>query len=100
PLPTAPPLFPYTTLFRSPRPCPTRDPRASRAGRDRWSLSRKAAPGGRRLRRASPTPAPDPDLAEDGRRGLRLLPSLHVEPQHVRSEEHTSELQSLRHLVC
>src|SRR5471030_3367302 len=26
--------------------------------------------------------------------------SLHAIPTHVRSEEHTSELQSLRHLVC
>src|ERR1035438_8950088 len=34
-----------------------------------------------------------PDLAEYERLGLR--------PQHLcRSEEHTSELQSLRHLVC
>src|SRR2546423_6753522 len=56
-------LFPYTTLFRSPRPAP---PPARRPGRRTWS------PGGRR-----------------GSAG-----------NHVRSEEHTSELQSLAYLVC
>src|SRR2546425_9071487 len=78
------PLPPFPLPRGTPPPrSPTRDPHASRGGRGRWSRSRKAAPEGRRPPRASPTPAPAPDLAEDGRRGLRLLPSLHVEPQHV-----------------
>src|SRR5438046_6578313 len=52
-------LFPYTTLFRSPRPC-----------------------GSRRRRRRCPR---SPASARGGR---------------WRSEEHTSELQSLTNLVC
>src|SRR4029077_279482 len=68
---------------RRPPPCPTPDPHASRVETGRWSRSPTATPEGRRPRPASPTPAPAPDLTEDGRRGLRLLPSLHVEAQYV-----------------
>src|SRR5262245_64634812 len=57
-------LFPYTTLFRSPRGGPAR-PRST------------SADGGARTSRRS---------------ARRRAPP--------RSEEHTSELQSLRHLVC
>src|SRR2546429_2064125 len=72
-------LFPYTTLFRSPDlPLPRRAARACHHG---------ARPGD-----------PDQDLP---------LPSLlHPErvdgadPPRMRSEEHTSELQSRLHLVC
>src|SRR5262249_59175359 len=53
-------LFPYTTLFRSPR--------VSRWGRRRWAARRSRC------------------------RGTSGRPS--------RSEEHTSELQSLTNLVC
>src|SRR5262245_63781962 len=63
-------LFPYTTLFRSP---------VVRRGRPLAARPSDAG-GGRRRRDRSPR-----------------------RPQHrmaVRSEEHTSELQSLRHLVC
>src|SRR5258705_601271 len=66
-------LFPYTTLFRSPAilaPEHEDDPPAIR-GKDRWSVEEASAREGRL-------------------RGRKLL----------RSEEHTSELQSLRHLVC
>src|SRR5205814_8587305 len=64
-------LFPYTTLFRS---------RGLRAGREIIA----------------------PQHVEDHRPRLehrhRVEPD---DPRHaVRSEEHTSELQSLRHLVC
>src|SRR3989441_9641153 len=64
-------LFPYTTLFRS----PPRDPR-------RRALS---APVSARPR------APVPGILGADRR----LPG-----QGARSEEHTSELQSLAYLVC
>src|SRR5258705_7065963 len=64
------PLFPYTTLFRSP---------ASR---------RRARP---------PDPRRRPRTA---RRALTRDPRRLVGARHPRSEEHTSELQSLRHLVC
>src|SRR5205814_8912696 len=60
-------LFPYTTLFRSPR-------------------------------------LVDGDRADDGDDRRVRAQALPVELHHVvareRSEEHTSELQSLRHLVC
>src|SRR5437899_8579561 len=67
-------LFPYTTLFRSRH---RRDPRARRPAR---------------LHALAPS---DPHR-------LGRLPSLEPEDaaQDQRSEEHTSELQSLRHLVC
>src|SRR2546425_8064848 len=88
-------LFPYTPLFRS------------RAGRD-WS--RAGAHGDRVAIR-------DPAGVADQRapRGSQLLAAAHGEPvdppppldlesQHGlhehRSEEHTSELQSLAYLVC
>src|SRR2546425_9310249 len=64
-------LFPYTTLFRSP-------PRRVRRGAAR--LGRGVARGGLL-----------PTLAEGARELLAPDP---------RSEEHTSELQSLAYLVC
>src|SRR2546425_9651490 len=64
-------LFPYTTLFRSP-------PSAGREGR--------GSPRG---------PLRSRGLARAGRRrGLR------ADSARARSEEHTSELQSLAYLVC
>src|SRR5258706_5691508 len=58
-------LFPYTTLFRSPR-CPLRCARQSQ--RHRLLIMQRTQPGARESR--------------------------------PRSEEHTSELQSLTNLVC
>src|SRR3712207_8774830 len=66
-------LFPYTTLFRS-------------AGQDR--VSRPGAPGRAGLR----------DRPGQGR--LRSNPGRTPAPASVRSEEHTSELQSRQYLVC
>src|SRR2546425_9761169 len=68
-------LFPYTTLFRSARRAARRDG----AGRSR-------------ARRGRPGRAPPPALAARWpRTAARASP---------RSEEHTSELQSLAYLVC
>src|SRR3712207_7624240 len=72
-------LFPYTTLFRSPaspagRSCPSRR-RPSAAWAACWA---GCADGGRR----------DAAAGEDSPGG------------RVRSEEHTSELQSRQYLVC
>src|SRR5258706_6205723 len=70
-------LFPYTTLFRS------------RSGRDRECVLRRngcSHPGG----------------ADDARTctgGAGCEGRRHARPQ-LRSEEHTSELQSLTNLVC
>src|SRR5258705_667152 len=63
-------LFPYTTLFRS-------------EGRDHVEVE-----GERGVARPGPRQV-----------GGRRLPPRHVQDRG-RSEEHTSELQSLRHLVC
>src|SRR3712207_8506521 len=64
-------LFPYTTLFRSPRP------RGVPAGLDR-------GPG-----------VPAGLAAAQGDRGVRCTGR-----HRCRSEEHTSELQSRQYLVC
>src|SRR3712207_8638206 len=65
-------LFPYTTLFRSAGVAPReRRSRPATVPRGRW---------GRRPRRPGPS-APSP-------------------PGWLRSEEHTSELQSRQYLVC
>src|SRR5690242_21282278 len=80
-------LFPYTTLFRSPAPLPSKPrlgPRARAAG------SRPTTPCSR----------------QDGcnSMGPGLLPSRRqfaaAHPVLTRSEEHTSELQSHVNLVC
>src|SRR3989442_9882470 len=66
-------LFPYTTLFRSISGCVSCNP---------WSADPTATPDG-----ARPTSC------------LRRRPA-DGRPEDVRSEEHTSELQSRPHLVC
>src|SRR2546425_9107732 len=72
-------LFPYTTLFRSQEDdhgqCSLERPRAPQRARPRLRPRYPRAP---RVERSA---------QEDGRRGHR-------------SEEHTSELQSLAYLVC
>src|SRR5205814_8863683 len=78
-------LFPYTTLFRS-------FFGFSRNSLISWSSST-----------ASSTPATSlkPIFGESGvMRLARDLPKLITFEPPPRSEEHTSELQSLRHLVC
>src|SRR5262245_64378746 len=88
--------FPYTTLFRS-------DHRLALAG-----AGAHAFHGGSRLTReagvAVGLPVAAADLVELLGAGLGLRPA-NAEPvgeaaPGFRSEEHTSELQSLRHLVC
>src|SRR3712207_7531042 len=78
-------LFPYTTLFRSPRgPAPPRG-RPSGAGGPAWP---RALPGND-VRGAPSAESPGDVIFRQflGRRGER-------------SEEHTSELQSRQYLVC
>src|SRR5258708_25649476 len=73
-------LFPYTTLFRS----------AHRRARDGNATVhfRKSRPG-----REWDRPGPRDHLAGLSRQVISL-------PGSIRSEEHTSELQSPDHLVC
>src|SRR2546425_7934802 len=74
-------LFPYTTLFRS----GVADP----AYHDRGTLLRRRRPSGR-VHCVRPAPAGTAGPGHDRVRGR----------VHPRSEEHTSELQSLAYLVC
>src|SRR2546425_7167610 len=79
-------LFPYTTLFRSDgEQLPARLRPADDLGVDAVGMARlgEQTPGFR-------------DVALEGHE-LRVL-GMHR--AHVRSEEHTSELQSLAYLVC
>src|SRR5262245_51593264 len=78
-------LFPYTTLFRSVRP----DQDEHRAEEQECGESEREHARGT-LARAPPPVRGAPS------RGRCILGRMHP----VRSEEHTSELQSLRHLVC
>src|SRR5437899_9349266 len=78
-------LFPYTTLFRS--EFQRAGPRLAKVLL--WS-SDTATPHGNRLRRRASDGTARYHCACRGR---------HVRTRD-RSEEHTSELQSLRHLVC
>src|SRR5437016_8419483 len=87
PRPSRSTLFPYTTLFRSPRTgaraAGVRRPgRTGGRARPEPALRRPAAPGDRPRAR-------DRAAAPSARRALG-----------GRSEEHTSELQSLTNLVC
>src|SRR5205814_9889309 len=99
PHPPPPLLFPYTTLFRS----PLLPPEVARCGSRPVRLLARAA-------RDQDALAPDAEALRqrDGRRGVaraarrcraRLLSGT-ADASRPRSEEHTSELQSLRHLVC
>src|SRR2546425_6734743 len=71
-------LFPYTTLFRS------RSVRRRVRREGRWAHQRRDA---LRVERLS-------------RDGLRVPAQRHLRLAQLRSEEHTSELQSLAYLVC
>src|SRR5207253_4476226 len=92
--PPTSPLFPYTTLFRS-RRTPGSRPRASNRSSDTRGASGGPARRPPRSSRAASSPrrrpGPSPYQVYDV-----FVPSL----VHVRSEEHTSELQSRGHLVC
>src|SRR5687767_15410247 len=81
-------LFPYTTLFRSAPPHQQRDYQrrdhggdaGARLSRRLWAVALPAVAQGR-----DPVRHPEPE--DDS-------------PDRLRSEEHTSELQSLAYLVC
>src|SRR5207302_7314127 len=82
------PLFPYTPLFRSPRPTP----RTARSRAERLQQPLLAAGLRRRGRRAVE--------AHTGR-DRRCKTHFQGGPDRcARSEEHTSELQSRENLVC
>src|SRR3712207_8507102 len=90
-------LFPYTTLFRSPAAA-TAALRSAMAAAVPASAPLQAA--------AAMLPVPAPILvvptSRVGRAGARVVQGavLEVSGPTVRSEEHTSELQSRQYLVC
>src|SRR5258708_29301983 len=75
-------LFPYTTLFRSPR--------LLRPGRQ-WARPPDDSPAG-------PSRVPACPCRDDPECRAEYRPA--PDPDGLRSEEHTSELQSPDHLVC
>src|SRR5438093_8092707 len=79
-LPPRPTLFPYTTLFRS------------QAAKDLCVVAQEVVP-------IQTSPADGRSVIETS---MRPVPVVLVQPggKLVRSEEHTSELQSLTNLVC
>src|SRR5438045_8389302 len=77
-------LFPYTTLSRSPPPEPPRPAPV---------VTRPPEPP-----RPAPAQSKAPEVAAVPRPGQ--MPAMPAPQPQPRSEEHTSELQSLRHLVC
>src|SRR3712207_7383425 len=79
-------LFPYTTLFRSEKPC-VDGPRLARV-----MLS---------IRRGGLLAVMCPASFAAGKdRGPRWVPRIGASTNPRRSEEHTSELQSRQYLVC
>src|SRR3712207_8197015 len=84
-------LFPYTTLFRSSSKPPMcwLPPRRSEPSRHPPAPKRRQRPWNRMpLHRG-----PSPQRSQEGQLGSAVEP-------HIRSEEHTSELQSRQYLVC
>src|SRR3712207_8103535 len=80
-------LFPYTTLFRSTATPPACDPARDDRGRAAAGRARGAEAPRVRTARAG-LPPPEAGRARDGG------------GEAMRSEEHTSELQSRQYLVC
>src|SRR5205814_9486898 len=85
PPPPRPPLFPYTTLFRS-----------------RWPASPPRNPASDPCLPNPPTPSASWSVGAPRICGsfAETVTSSESRWESWRSEEHTSELQSLRHLVC
>src|SRR5690606_41996385 len=89
------PSFPYTTLFRSAVACRTPDgaERVQRTSRPITAAPGEVASAPIRL----PFPHADRPTPVDV---TASLPGLHDNRWRLRSEEHTSELQSREKLVC
>src|SRR5262249_61412266 len=97
PPPPLSPLFPYTTLFRS----QVLEDAYRRT--TRRLLDEGLDHVGRSLRGIRHRFLPEPTVERTRRAGRLRHNALQRDPAHVgiaRSEEHTSELQSLTNLVC
>src|SRR5207249_8192441 len=98
--PTPPPLFPYTTLFRSPSTSPETDdePPVRERAAAAWVLDARRPPTRRRPSRV-PGRRRRPPRAGRRRADQQRLRCCQGRECVVRSEEHTSELQSRFDLV-
>src|SRR3712207_8650904 len=87
-------LFPYTTLFRSPPPAPSRGSARERGRCEEDGVLLRWGGG--------PLSAGGDGVAGPGQPGQHLLGVLWPAglQDDERSEEHTSELQSRQYLVC
>src|SRR5205814_9269806 len=90
-------LFPYTTLFRSGRRAVPEVPRGPELGRPGLVELLRRLPAG--LPAGGEAPGRSAGDDHPGERNRRY-PDGRPAGTSPRSEEHTSELQSLRHLVC
>src|SRR5205823_14129307 len=97
PLPRSTP-FPYTTLFRSERGAPPGGGAGLTGAGRGWRRARPTAGDARAERRVGRggKERVDREGRDAGLQVRRPIP----EQEAVRSEEHTSELQSLAYLVC
>src|SRR5437016_9780687 len=86
-------LFPYTTLFRSRYASQIQD-HNQEEGRRRGSPGRKGQDGVHREKSIRDQPGCDREA------GRKLAEARGIAVALKRSEEHTSELQSLTNLVC
>src|SRR5690606_42158484 len=93
PLPPGPPLFPYTTLFRSHARCGSR--RHAAAGRLAHTVGGRAVAGGKTRLAERPAGAGPALLRMDA---MPIIATAE-ERRAPRSEEHTSELQSRENSV-
>src|SRR5205814_3498221 len=95
PHPPRSPLFPYTTLFRSPHlEDLALDAQLIPGSHGSWPAE-LVSPGAHDAASGFEVAL---DQEPHGDRGR--VPTTGGQPSEDRSEEHTSELQSLRHLVC
>src|SRR3989449_2836135 len=92
-------LFPYTTLFRSP-PAESAEEATRRTSQPPTGQATLSAPAGGPIAEPAQTPAMARKRAGAGRWLLRTVLLLIAATTCLRSEEHTSELQSRLHLVC
>src|SRR5205823_10978992 len=89
-------LFPYTTLFRS----HDRIMRSGAGASDELSMGLRLPASGWLSRRQLSSSLSRSCPGSGGKEKWHILPVGEVHDQHTRSEEHTSELQSLAYLVC
>src|SRR5205823_14285215 len=98
--PTSRTLFPYTTLFRSDAASTTSTTSLGAALAPK--IAAPAAPT-INVQPYTPPPLPTDVAAQSGTtlQGMTASSGIGLEPTvYLRSEEHTSELQSLAYLVC